>query len=360
MKGVLRRRWPRRISRRGSESRRRLVSGGLEPVERLVTGLAVLTAILAAGTTGYVLLGLDVLDALYQTVITVSTVGYGDPENVGGRYQLFTIVLILLGTGTSLYTIGVVIEMLFEGRLDDHVRRRRMQRSIDNLSGHSVICGYGQVGRAIATAMGDHGTEVVVIDRDPDIHSDDQLLVLGDATNDRTLRDAGVERAKSMVLALDSDVDNLYVALSARSLCPGLFIVARANSAGAVPKLHQAGANRVINPHQIGGSRMAAIALRPGVAGYFEEVLRRTDQDVRLLGHRIPEGSRFVGRPLSELQLAQQTGCGMLAIHRGGRWLNNPQGGHPLAVNDELIVLGTDEQLSLALALFESGSPPVA
>ena len=336
---------------------RRLTSSGLEPSQRLLAGLAVLFTILVVGTTGYVLLGLDVLDGLYQTVITISTVGYGDPEDVGGRYQLFTISLILLGTGTSLYTIGVVIEMLFEGRLDDQFRRRRMQRSIDNLSGHSVICGYGQVGRAIAADMDDGGTEVVVIDRDPDIIADDLFLVLGDATNDLILRDAGIERAKSMVLALDSDVDNLYVALSARSLCPGLFIVARANSAGAVPKLHQAGANRVINPHQIGGSRMAAIALRPGVAGYFEEVLRRTDQDVRLLEHRIPEGSDFVGRPLSELQLTQRTGCGMLAIHRGGRWLTNPQGGHQLAANDELVVLGTDEQLSLALALFGSESP---
>ena len=270
MKGVLRRRRSRRRSRTRSESRRRLVSGGLEPVERLVAGLSVLLAILVAGTTGYVLLGLDVLDALYQTVITVSTVGYGDPEDVGGRYQLFTIVLILLGTGTSLYTIGVVIEMLFEGRLDDHVRRRRMQRSIDNLSGHSVICGYGQVGRAIAAVMADAGTEVVVIDRDPDVGPDDRFMVLGNATDDATLRNAGIERADSLVLAMDSDVDNLYVSLSARALCPRLFIVARANSADALPKLQQAGADRVINPHLIGGAHMAAAALHQDAAEHGE------------------------------------------------------------------------------------------
>ena len=227
-----------------------------------------LAAILVVGTTGYVLLGLSVLDALYQTVITISTVGYGDPESVGGRYQLFTIVLILIGTGTSLYTVGVVIEMLFEGRLDDHVRRRRMQRSIDNLSGHAVICGYGQVGRAIAAAMGDAGTEVVLIDRDPDVDAGGLHLVRGNATEDSTLRDAGTERAGSLVLALDSDVDNLYVALSARALYPELFIVARANSGGALPKLQQAGADRVINPNLIGGAYMAAVALRPkGSAG---------------------------------------------------------------------------------------------
>ena len=269
MKDSVQRRRARRVRRRRSGSRRpgrqrrRFASGGLEPVERLIAGFVLLTVILLVGTAGYMLLGLGVLDALYQTVITISTVGYGDPESVGGRYQLFTIVLILIGTGTSLYTIGVVIEMLFEGRLDDQIRRRRMQRSIDSLSGHAVICGYGQVGRAIAAAMNDAGAEIVLIDRDPEVDPGDVHLVRGDATEDNTLRRAGTERASSLVLALDSDVDNLYVALSARALYPDLFIVARANSGGALPKLQQAGADRVINPNLIGGAYMAALALRP-------------------------------------------------------------------------------------------------
>lgn len=273
MKDSVQRRRARRVRRRRSGSRRpgrqrrRFASGGLEPVERLIAGFVLLTVILLVGTAGYMLLGLGVLDALYQTVITISTVGYGDPESVGGRYQLFTIVLILIGTGTSLYTIGVVIEMLFEGRLDDQIRRRRMQRSIDSLSGHAVICGYGQVGRAIAAAMGDAGTDVVLIDRDPDVDPAGLRLVLGDATDESTLRNAGTERASSLVLALDSDVDNLYVALSARALYPNLFIVARANSGGALPKLQQAGADRVINPNLIGGAYMASVALRPSGPG---------------------------------------------------------------------------------------------
>ena len=267
MKGMRRRRSSNR------RQRRRLVSSGLEPSERLVGGLIVLAVILVAGTVGYMVLGLGLLDALYQTVITISTVGYGDPESIGGRYQLFTIVLILLGTGTSLYMIGVVFEMLLEGRLDDQLRRRRMQRDIDNLSGHTVICGYGQVGRAIASTMIDAGAEVVLIDRDPGIETAGMRLVRGDATDDNTLRSAGTQRAKSLVLALDSDVDNLYVALSARALWPELFIVARANSGGVVPKLRQAGADRVINPHMIGGARMAAIALRTEPAEYEDETL---------------------------------------------------------------------------------------
>lgn len=141
-----------------------------------------------------------------------------------------------------------------------------MQRSIDSLSGHAVICGYGQVGRAIAAAMVDAGTEVVLIDNESDVDPGDLYLVPGDATHDSTLRNAGIERASSLVVALDSDADNLYVALSARALCPELFIVARANSPDALPKLRQAGADRVINPHQIGGAHMAAAALRRDVA----------------------------------------------------------------------------------------------
>ncbi len=345
-----------------------MAAGGLEPSERLIGGLIVLTAILTAGTVGYMALGLGLLDSLYQTVITISTVGYSDPENVGGRYQLFTIILILLGTGTSLYMIGVVFEMLLEGRLDDQLRRRRMQRDIDQLSGHSVICGYGQVGRAIAAVMIDQGADVVVIDRDPDVSMLDAAdlslrWVSGDATHDSVLRDAGVERAETMVLALDSDVDNLYVALSARSLCPELFIVARANSADAAPKLHRAGADRVINPHQLGGSRMAAIALQPGVADYLDEVIGRTDQDVRLLEHRIVRGSKLVGKSVAELDLAQRAGCEMLAIRRDNRWFaisraaqqsDAQQSAHRLAEHDLLVVLGTAEQLSLALALFDA------
>ncbi len=337
-----------------SVPRRRLLVGRLEPSERLIGSLIVLTVILATGTTGYVMLGLRPLDALYQTVITISTVGFGDPEDVGRRYQLFTILLILLGTGTSLYMIGVVFEMLLEGRLDDQLRRRRMQRDIDQISGHSIICGYGQVGRAIASVMIDEGIDVVIIDRDPDIEAAGVRHVSGDATDDRILRDAGIERATTMVLALDSDVDNLYVALSARSLCEGLFIVARANSANAVPKLHRAGADRVINPHQLGGSRMAAIALRPGVSDYLEEVIGRTDQDVRLLEHHIAHGDHSVGKRLSQLELAQRAGCETLAIRREGRWLANPSGDQQLAEHDLLVVLGTEEQLSVALSLLES------
>ena len=215
--------------------------------------------VIAGGTFGYYRLGLTAGEALYQTVITITTVGYREIGTVTGEYMAFTVLLILFGVGTALYTLGVLIESLFEGRLDDEIRRRRMQKQIDRLSGHVVLCGFGQVGRAIHREMAAAGRTVVVVDRR---EFDEEALahsVVGEATDDDVLVSAGLERASDLVLALDSDVDNLYVALTARSMCPGLFIVARSNNSSAEPKLRQAGVDRVVNTHEIGGSRMAAL-----------------------------------------------------------------------------------------------------
>lgn len=222
-----------------------------------------LVAVLAAGTAGYAILGLSLLDAVYQTVVTVSTVGFRELGEVGQRYQLFTVVLIMFGTGTALYTLGVLLETLFEGHLNDQFGRRRMQKEIDGLRDHIVVCGYGQVGQAIAAELSGGGREVVIIDRRGDFDPESSLVVVGEATDDEVLARAGLHRARTLILALDSDTDNLYVALTARTLQPALFIVARANNSAADPKLRRAGADRVVNPHEIGGRRMAELALEP-------------------------------------------------------------------------------------------------
>ena len=237
-----------------------------DPWGRFWAGLSVLAAVTAAGTFGYHRLGLTVGEAFYQTVITITTVGYGEVGTVSDSYRVFTVLLIMFGVGTALYTLGVLLESLFEGRLDTEIRRRRMQKQIDHLSGHVVLCGFGQVGSAIHREMAAAGRTVVVVDRS---ELDDEALplsVAGEATDDAVLVAAGLERADTLVLALDSDVDNLYIALTARSMQPSLFIVARSNSSSAEPKLRQAGVDRVVNPHQIGGSAMAALALQPDAA----------------------------------------------------------------------------------------------
>ena len=332
--------WARRRRARRSE----LISN---PWGRVRLGIALLSTIFVIGTVGYMSLGLDPLDAAYQTVITISTVGYRELGEVGARYQVFTMLLILFGTGTSLYTLGVLLETLFEGRLDDQFRRRRMQRDIDRLDGHVIVCGYGQVGRAIIDEVRRTGQGVVVVDRAEQGVDDDELnVVIGEATDDAVIALAGIDRAKTLVVALDSDADNLFVVLSARSQRSDLFIVARSNLSSASPKLFQAGADRVVNPHEIGGSRMAAMVLQPDVTDFLDVVMHDREFEVRLAEVRLEEASPLTETSLSAARIREKTGSILLAVRRDDLFMTNPPSTLTLHLDDVLIALGTPEQLT--------------
>lgn len=305
-----------------------------------------LALVTTVGTFGYHRLGLTVGEALYQTVITITTVGYEEIGTVTDSYRVFTILLIMFGVGAALYTLSVLIESLFEGRLDDEIRRRRMQKQIDRLSDHVVLCGFGQVGRAIYRELAAEGRTVVVIDRR---ELTDEVLphvVVGEATDDSVLVSAGLERASTLVLALDSDVDNLYVALTARSMGPGLFIVARSNNSSAEPKLRQAGVDRVVNTHEIGGSRMAALVLQPDVVDFLGVVMHDEELAVRLAETPVTGEGPFAGRALSKCRIGESTGATVLAVRRDESFVTSPPDEYVLAANDVLIVLGTKQQLA--------------
>ena len=242
----------------------------------LAIAAALIVGVLVAGTVGYTLLGLGAVDAAYQTIVTVSTVGFreiadGDPDTT---WKAFTSVLILLGTGSMLYGATSVIESIVEGRLSGQFRRYRMQRSIDDLSGHLIVCGTGRVGQAITEFVRSVGQEVVVVDRDEArLPDEDVLHVAGDATIDDVLRRAGIDRAATLVSALGTSVDNLYVTLSSRKMNPGLFIVSRADDPESMAKMLQVGADRAVNPYEIAGSRMASLATQPNVADFVDVVV---------------------------------------------------------------------------------------
>ena len=317
-----------------------------DPWGRFWAGLGVLALVIGGGTFGYHRLGLTVGEALYQTVITITTVGYGEVGTVTESYRVFTVVLILFGTGTALYTLGVLIESLFEGRLDDQIRRRRMQKKITRLSGHVVLCGFGQVGRSINRDLADAGRTVVVVDRR---ELDGLALphnVLGEATDDSVLVSAGLQRASTLVLALDSDVDNLFVALTARSMCPSLFIVARSNESSAEPKLRQAGVDRVVNTHEIGGSRMAALVLQPDVVEFLDVVMHDDQLTVHLAETAVVLDGPFDGMALSACEINESTGATVLAVRRAESFVTNPPDHFVLAAGDVLIALGTMNQLA--------------
>ncbi|MGI9621786.1 MAG: potassium channel family protein [Acidimicrobiales bacterium] len=311
---------------------------------RLALALTILVAVLAVGTIGYLILGLSLIDAIYQTVITVSTVGFREVGAVDNQYKAFTILLVMFGAGSVLYTIGVLLETLVEGRLSAEVGRRRMERDIEELEGHIVVCGWGQVGQAISATLEEEGKDIVVVDRREDVSLQPHLHLVGDATDDGLLARAGVANAAALVAALDSAADNVYVTLSARALNSSLFIVARATSKGAEPTLYRAGADRVVNPHQLGGAHMAALVTQPNVAEFLDIAMHDRELAVTIIEVTIPHDSSLVDRPLAEAELG---GATVLALReRTGRFVHHPDLSMRPKEGDVLIALGTESDHS--------------
>jgi len=314
----------------------------------LATAAALIVGVLILGTAGYTVLGLSLIDAAYQTIITVSTVGFrevanGDPNTA---WKAYTSVLILTGTGSMLYGATSVIESIVEGRLTGQFRRFRMQRTIDDLSGHLVVCGTGRVGRTIEQFVRSVGHKVVVVDRDETRLPDDVLHVVGDATSDKVLRAAGIERAATLVTALGTSVDNLYVTLSSRKMNPGLFIVSRADDSEAMTKMLQVGADRALNPYEIAGSRMASLATQPNVADFVDVVVHDGDFGAKLREIRLTEGCDFVGRTIDDLAIRQETGAVVLTVRdSAARFHTDDVTARPFAEGDVIVAIGSDEAL---------------
>jgi len=311
-------------------------------------GLTALGLILLGGSVGYVLLGFSVLDAVYQTVTTISTVGFREVEPLTATGQVFTIVLILVGVGTALFTFTAILETLIEGHLRNLLGRRRMDRDIARLKGHVIVCGWGRVGRAIAGYVSRAGHDVVLIDRD-----ESRLALVpfpwvsGDVTEDETLIRAGIERARVLVAAVTTDADNVYVTLSSRTLRPDLVIISRARTETAEAKLLRAGANRVVNPQRIGGDRMAAFAVQPHVVDFLELVMHDGTLEFRLEEVAVPGGSPLAGASLRDAQIREQTGALILAMRRpDGRFVTNPPPEAIIEPDQILIAIGTAAQLS--------------
>jgi voltage-gated potassium channel len=314
-------------------------------LRRLWIGLGLFALIVVAGTVGYVILGFSFLDAVYQTVATVTTVGFRHPSGTGET--VFTLVLIVLGVGTALYTFSVLIEALIEGHIGDLVGRRRMERTINDMTGHVIICGWGRVGRALARYVTGAGTDVVVIDQDADrLAGCPYPSVHGDATLDEVLRSAGIGRARVLAAALNTDADNVYVTITGRAMVPELFIIARARVQSSEDKLARAGANRVVNPQSLGGERMAAFALQPHVAEFFDVVMHDGSLEFRLEEVLVPFGSSVESLSLRDAHLRDRTGAMVLAMRDdAGHFTTNPPPETVICAGQILIAIGTRDQL---------------
>jgi len=319
-----------------------------DPWSQVRIGVAAMVGVLAFGTIAYLILGLGLVDAFYQTLITISTVGFTEVgDNIGTAYRLVTSLLILVGVGVMLYTIGAAFEAVMEGRLSEHMMRTRMQNVLDQLEDHIIVCGWGQVGRSISRELKSHAVDVVVVDRREDLTEVvDGPVVVGDATVDAVLVRAGIERARGLIIALDSDAACMYVTLTGRSMNSKLFIVARANAAEAIPKLRQAGADRAVSPHEIGGTRMAAFMMQPNVADFLGEAMRDGQLRMQLEEFEVVADSPLDGTTIAESGIIDATGVTILAIRRpDGTFSHHPRTWTELEAGDVPIVLGTSEQL---------------
>lgn len=316
---------------------------------------------MAIGTIGYVVLGFSLLNAVYQTVTTVTTVGFREVEPLSSSGKIFTIAVIVVGVGTALYTFGVVIETLLETQLPEVFGRRRMQHRIAGMSNHVIVCGWGRVGRAIARELGAEGAKAVVIDNEPErLEGVPHPVLLGDATEDDVLERAGVRRARALVAALSTDAGNLFVTMSARALKSDLFIVARVRLEDNEDKLRRAGADRVVNPQSIGGARMAAFVLQPHVTEFLDVVMHDRDIEFRLEEVPVPEGSPIEGLTIRDAHVRDRTGALVLALRdRDGTFTTNPAPETVICAGQVVIAIGTPADLDALERLVGGNAPRV-
>ncbi|MFC1979893.1 potassium channel family protein [Chloroflexota bacterium] len=325
--------------------------------KRLLWGLSAFIAIIVAGTAGYVVIeGWPFLDALYMTVITITTVGYAEVHPLSAGGQVFSIFLILGGVGGAIYALTGIVRYIVEGHFGTTLGRRRMKARIAKLKELFILCGYGKVGHEIARTFKEEGVPFVVIDSNPEsiaqAEQEGYTYLEGNATSDGLLREAGIERARGLVSAVGTDADNIYVTLSARQLRPDLFIAARACCEEAETKLEGAGANRIVSPYSIGGRRMAMLALRPAVVDFVDTVVHDRGREYQLESINIGKDSPLVGQTLKAV--SNRAGITVLATRKkSGKLLANPPAEGIIESGDRLIVIGTSKQLSALEEKFE-------
>jgi voltage-gated potassium channel len=316
---------------------------------RLRVGFALLMLVLLIGTVGFMLTeGWSPLEALFVSMLVVSTLGFSDlrPTDLPGR--LLTIGLIAAGVGTLYYFVGALAQTVIDGQFD-RGRKRRMEQQIAKLRDHFIVCGFGRMGRETCRQLVKEGCAFVVIDNTPEqlakIQEHGYLGFQGDAADDRTLQHVHIERARGLLTAVGSDADNVYITLSARTLNPQLFIVARAVTSEAEHKLRIAGASRVISPYTLGGRHMASWALRPAVMDFLDLLSHSEEHDIWFEEIKITPGSTYDGAYVGEVYLRDEAGLTILAVRQHtGKLIVNPRADLGLQVGDTLIVIGSRDE----------------
>ena len=316
-------------------------------VLRLVGVLLVVTSV---GTVGYRWLeGWAWLDSLYMTVITMTTVGFGEVRHMDDAGRVFTILLMFTSVGVVAYTITTLTTLVVETQFQTILWKRRMEQKISTLKDHYIICGFGRTGRAVCSSLTDSSQHFVVVEQQPDrvqeLQEHDRLVVVGDASEDDTLERAGIKQAKGLVAALGGDAENVYLVLSARQLNPQLKIVSWASSEQAEIKVKRAGANHVLSPYVMGGRRIASLLTTPHALEFFDHALFGKNNEIRLGEIEIHPESPLIGNSLKGLGIGRDIGVIVIGVRReGGAIQFNPSAETTLNENDILIGIGGQKQ----------------
>lgn len=324
-----------------------------DPIRRFQMSLLALLLLTLVGTVGYVYLEqMAWVDALYMTVITIATVGFGEVQELSPQGRLFTIMLILMGVGIATTVISNAFSIIVGPLLWSTLEQRRMQQKIKSLDQHYIVCGYGRMGRQIVSDLRARGEPFIVIDSSPDLESylleTETPYIIGSAMDDEVLLEAGIERARGIVSALSNDASNVMTVLSARELNPKIYIVARVVRAESESKVRRAGANEVINPYQIGGHRMALSLLRPAVHDFLTHIFNfETKQQPVDVGQVIVlNGSSLAGKTVATCGLRADHGVSILGIIQPtGDFVITPHPNTDIVAGATLIVIGHPEAI---------------
>jgi len=318
----------------------------MDSLKKIKFSLITLIVLIGGGTIGYATIeDWGFFESLYMTVITLATVGYREVHTLSQAGKIFTICLIVFGVGTLAYTISSMIQFMVEGQFRQFLGRKKVQKKINRLTGHYIICGYGRIGQRIAREFAAKPIPFVVVENHPDryqrLEDDEFLYIEGDATRDEVLEQAGIHKAKGLITSVTSDSANVFIILTARGINPKLYILARASEEGAEVKLRRAGANKVVSPYTIGASRMAQAILRPSVVDFIDIVVGRNDS-LELQMEEIPvvAESELVGKTLRQSELRKKLKLIIVGIKHNKQMIFNPDADTIIEAGQILIALG--------------------
>ena len=320
-------------------------------MQRMRYAMVLLGVVIAGGALGYHLLShLNPLDSFYMAITTLFTVGFRELGEVNARTKVFTIFYLIVGLGVATYAISNLTALLLEGDLRGYLMERRMQKRLDDLKDHVIICGFGKMGFQAAWELKKAGVPFVIIEQDETKGRSPrfagELILYGNAMNDLMLERAGIHQARGLITALTTDADNVLVTLTVKQLRADVPVVARSAKLGTERQLRAAGANHIVSPYEIGGRRMAGLLLKPEMMNFFDIVLQQEQLELGLERIAIAKDSLLVGQTLREARLRHATGALLVGlVHPGAGLRFNPSGHEAFQAGDELLVMGPADAL---------------